>query len=104
MHPRQIHRGGWSLAAMFGMCLAADRVQAEEATLDRQLLTQSKAIVKALRDKGCRNVGVLKFQVQKGKQPASDNVGTLNMSTAGRLEMALMLANPNAESDQIGIV
>ena len=44
-----------------------------------------------LKEHGYRNVGVLKFRVQKGDEPVSDRVGTLNLDLAARLEVALVL-------------
>ena len=44
-----------------------------------------------LKEHGYRNVGVLKFRVQKGDEPVSDHVGTLNLDLAARLEVALVL-------------
>ena len=44
---------------------------------------------------------MLKFLVQKGEDPPSDNVGPLNLSIANRLEVALALANPD---EDLGII
>jgi hypothetical protein len=52
----------------------------------------------------CKNVGVLKFRVKKGNGPSSDTVGTLNMTLADRLELALILAQPSSGSDPLGII
>lgn len=78
---------------------------AEPATdLDQQLLAQSSGVLQALRDRGYKNVGVLKFRIKKGQAPVSDSVGTMNMFLADRLEVALVLANPNAADRQLGII
>ncbi len=44
---------------------------------------------------------MLKFLVKKGDAAASDNVGELNLSLANRLEVALVLSNPDEE---LGII
>jgi hypothetical protein len=68
--------------------------------LDQALLKHSPEIIDALRDMRVRNVGVLKFLVKKGKE-SSDNVGPLNLSIANRLEVALVLADPD---EKLGII
>lgn len=70
--------------------------------IERQLLKGSPTIMKALRDKGYKNVGVLKFRVKNGKAPATDRQGTLNRRLAEKLELALILANK--VNDPVGIV
>jgi hypothetical protein len=93
------------LAMLLTLCLAATgRSWATEPTLEEQLLIQGRPIIEYLRGKGYHNVGVLKFRVKKGDDPISDNVGTLNMTAANKLEIALALANSNRESEQIGVV
>lgn len=72
--------------------------------LDQAMLKQAQQVHKVLLEKGYKNVGVLKFRVKKGNEPVSDNVGTLNMTLANKLEIALVLANPPDESRQIGII
>jgi len=94
-----------ALALVVVLSLTA-RARAEEkraAALDAQLLEQAPKILEYLRDKGYKNVGVLKFRIKKGKDPVSDNVGTLNMFLANRLEVALVLTNSNDPQKQIGI-
>src|SRR5262249_50080413 len=59
----------------------------------RALVRQAPAIVKQLKAKGYANVGILKFLAVKGEGKPNDNVGTLNMTLAQRLEVALLLAN-----------
>lgn len=72
--------------------------------LDKQLFLQAPKILEYAREKGYKNLGVLKFRVKKGKEPVSDNVGTLNMFLANRLEVALVLANTSDPKKQVGIV
>ena len=81
---------------------AADGDKAEP--IDRALLKQAPAIVKFLRDEGCKNVGVLKFQVKKGDGPATDSAGPLNLAVANQLEVALLIANDNDVRKQLGII
>jgi len=69
--------------------------------LDEVLRGKAPEILKYLKSKNYANVGVLKFLVKKGDAAASDNVGELNNSLANRLEVALVLANPD---EDLGII
>ena len=80
--------------------LSGDIRAADE--LDRQLLQQAHSILGTLKEKGHKNVGVLKFRVKKGEEPATDRAGTLNMRLSEKLEMALILANK--VQDPVGII
>src|SRR5262245_66690165 len=73
-------------------------------TLEHQLRQEAPKIMQFLQEQGCRNVGVLKFRVKKGKAASSDNVGTLNMTLANRLEIALVLANSPDPAKQVGVI
>jgi hypothetical protein len=67
---------------------------AEAPALERGLVKQAPALIKTFKERGYQNVGVLKFLVAaSGSKGLSDNVGTLNMLLARRLEVALVLAN-----------
>jgi mono/diheme cytochrome c family protein len=74
--------------------------------LDAALLEQAPQLLAALREKGYKNIGVLKFRVlhegENDEEVAGDNVGPLNQMLATRLEMALALADDDKEP--IGIV
>lgn len=70
--------------------------------LDRQLLRHAPEILQYCQRKGYKNVGVLKFRVQKGQSALTDNVGPLNLDMAKQLELALVLANRVHEP--VGIV
>lgn len=95
----------FALLTLVGLTGSEAARAAEPATdLDQQLLAQSPGVLQALRDRGYKNVGVLKFRVKKGQAPVSDSVGTINMFLADRLEVALVLANPNAADKQLGII
>lgn len=84
------------LSARFGnSCPAAD-------DLEKELLKQGKKLVTALKEKGYKNVGILKFRVKKGTDAASDRVGPLNLRLAEKMELALILGNP--VNDPLGIV
>jgi len=72
--------------------------------IDRGLLKQAPAIIKFLKNKGYKNVGVLKFQVKKGNEPATDSAGLINLAVANQLELALLLANDNEVRKQLGII
>jgi hypothetical protein len=71
-------------------------------TLNQELLKQAPGVIRYLKQHGYRNVGVLKFRVQKGDEPMSDRVGLLNRNLATRLEIALVLAN--TFPDPLGII
>jgi len=82
-----------ALALMLAGIAGPTPVRAD--TLEAALLKQAPQVIGYLKVHGYRNVGVLKFRVKKGNQPASDHVGPLNLNLAGRLEIALVLANDN---------
>src|SRR5262249_16245285 len=90
-------------AAVAGV-LARSAYAADE--LEKALLKQGSDLVSALQKRGYQNVGVLKFRVKKGDQPASDRVGTLNMRLADKLELALIVATKVAKpgEPQFGII
>jgi hypothetical protein len=70
--------------------------------LETQFLKQAPAILSKLREQGYENVGVLKFRIKKGNEPATDRAGTLNLRLTEKLELALILANK--VSEPIGII
>ena len=61
--------------------------------IDDALREEAPKIMKYIKDHGYHTVGVLKFVVKKGNQPASLNTGTLNTKIAKSLEHALILLN-----------
>src|SRR4029077_244308 len=81
----------------------AGEIRAEES-IEHELVRQAPKLIKIFKEHGYHNIGVLKFLVARGEQATqvSDNVGTLNMLLARRLEMALILAN--APRQPVGIV
>ncbi len=80
-------------------------VASGEDDFSRQLYRVTPEIMDKLRSRGCKHVGVLKFHVCKSpSKTPSDDVGTLNMFAAQRLEIALALHNPHVADEQIGIV
>jgi len=82
--------------------LAADGDKPDR--LDQTLLKQAPLIIKHLRDKGYKNIGVLKFQVKKGESAPTDNAGPINLAVANQLEVALLIANDNDAKKQLGII
>jgi hypothetical protein len=60
-------------------------------SLEQSLLEQAPKIIKTLHERGCKNVGVLKFLVEQDGGKPSDSVGPLNLTLANRLEIALVL-------------
>jgi hypothetical protein len=89
-----------ALAATFLMEPNAARA-AGDANLDKALAQHAAKVIGYLRSKNYHNVGVLKFLVQKGQDKPSDNVGPLNLTIANRLEVALVLADPD---DQLKLI
>jgi hypothetical protein len=75
---------------------------AEPQPLERELLRVAKQAIKHCSDKGYKNIGVLKFQITKDGKTLSDNVGTLNVFLARRLEVALVLSDNTR--NPIGII
>jgi hypothetical protein len=83
-----------TLAALFqsgtGLAWAQDRT-----TLEQAMEKHAAKVIDYLKSKNYQAVGVLKFLVQKGEGKPSDNVGPLNLNIANRLEVALVLADPD---------
>ena len=94
----------WCFAAFIVICgcvFEGSSIQAAD-DLDKQLLKQAYSVLATLKEKGYNNVGVLKFRVKKGTEPATDRAGTLNLRLSEKLEMALILANKI--QDPVGII
>jgi hypothetical protein len=89
-----------SVLALAAVALSAPLARADN--LDTSLVKHAPEVMHYLREHHCKNVGILKFRVQKGKQPTSFKVGPLNDNLPGRLEIALCLANK--EQSPIGII
>ena len=79
------------LLAMASIGVVSNCVHA--APLDCQLLRCAPEVLRYCQKKGYKNVGVLKFRVNKGRSAVTDNVGPLNLDVANQLELALVLAN-----------
>jgi hypothetical protein len=84
----------WS-AAYVPAARAADRI-------DDEFPAQAGKILKYLKDKGYKNVGVLKFRVKKGSEPSTFHAGPLNVAMANRLENVLLIKNDRERP--IGII
>ncbi len=82
-----------SLLTLLVMAAPGADTPGSPADLERQLLVVAKDLIKEFQARGHTTVGVLKFQVCKDGKTLSDNVGTLNLLLARRLEVALVLAN-----------
>ena len=68
------------------------------------MLKQAPRVIRYLKGHDYKNVGVLKFRVKKGDEAATDSAGPLNTNLARRLEVALVLANPNDADKQVAII
>jgi hypothetical protein len=88
-----------AVLAAVGLIVAPRTARADN--LDVRLLREATAVMQVLQDRQYKNIGVLKFRVQKGEREPSFDVGLLNANMATRLEYALILANN--ESNPIGI-
>jgi hypothetical protein len=90
-HGRPRAAGGRLVAA----ALAAFALGAAETPLepiDRALSRQGPALMKYVRARGYKNVGVLKFRVRRGADPMDWSAGPIDTGLATRLELALVLA------------
>lgn len=92
--------GFWAIPALTLLLVGTSAVAAEP--LERSMVRQAPGVIRYLRSKGYKNVGVLKFLVTKDGKKFSDNVGTLNMALANRLEIALILTNN--PRDPVGLI
>jgi hypothetical protein len=90
-----------TLAAIAVLMIASPAVRAAGDPLDEQMFTKAKIILSTLKGKGFRNVGVVKFRVQRADGRLQDDVGDLNQTLANKLEVALVLAN---DDDKFGII
>ena len=70
--------------------------------IERALRRQAPGLITHFKENGYKNVGVLKFLVSREGEIPSDNVGTMNLLAARRLELALNLAND--KSKPVGII
>jgi hypothetical protein len=91
-----------TLSVLVPLALPADEPQ-QAPILESALGKEAKGILNRLKEKGYKNVGVLKFMLaREGKGKVTDSLGTLNLLLARRLEMALIVKND--PSAPIGII
>ena len=64
---------------------------AKADNIDLELIKKAPEILKFLKDKDYKNVGVLHFQLQKGKGRPTYNGGPINTNMSTRLENALLM-------------
>ena len=74
------------------VALTAPRTRADN--IDLELIKKAPEIIKFLKEKDYKNVGVLKFQLQKGKSRPTYNSGPINSNLPSRLENALLMEIP----------
>lgn len=93
-------RIGLSPVLLAALALVAAAPSAARAgDLERKLLNEAAPkVFDYLKENKYENVGVLKFIVKKHGEPTSDNVGPLNLTLAGKLEIALVLANKDEKT------
>lgn len=92
----QVRRRGFScLACTLVLATAAAPARAADRIEDN-LPGQAFKVMRYLKKQGYKNVGVLKFRVQKGDNKPSFRVGPLNVAMATRLENVLLAMNRGA--------
>jgi hypothetical protein len=79
------------VSAVVALLAAAPAARAADP-IEAALKAKAPALVEALKQKGFKNVGVLKFLARQGDGPARDDVGDLNRSLANKTQIALCLA------------
>ncbi len=104
LRPSPIERQTFRRPAVALLLAAAALIvaPARADNLDAALVKHAPEVMSYLREHRCGNVGILKFRVKKGNQPVSFKVGPLNDNMVGRLEYALINANPTKRP--IGII
>jgi hypothetical protein len=83
------------------VAMACSPLEAAADPLDTALFDSARGVLAAARAKGFKNVGVVKFLVQRSDGPLDDDVGDLNQSLANKLEVALVLANTD---EKFGVI
>ena len=78
--------------ALAAIVLTAAAATARADRLDLKLLQEAPEMVHKLQSKGYQNVGVLPFQLQKGRSPARYGTAPINGNMAARLETALVMS------------
>jgi hypothetical protein len=96
-HPITIVLTGVVLAALAPTAARADQ-------LDKKLNDEMPGVMKYLREQRYKNVGVLRFRVQKGKRPARFDNAPLNGNMATRLENLLVIHGGPDDSKAIGVI
>lgn len=95
--------GRWCLPALVVALGLGASAQVRADNIDQKLIEKASEIMKYLKDHKYKNVGVLKFTVQKGdKGKESYAAGEMNSNMATRLENALILLED--PKNPIGII
>ncbi len=81
------------LTVALSACVAAAATagSARADRIDAKLNEHAPVVLDALRKQGVKNVGVLRFRVERGKRPESFSAGPINDGLAARLENALVI-------------
>ncbi len=79
------------LMALAGLLLVSRTTRADH--IDQELSKRIPDLVKDLQAKGYNNIGVLRFQLQKGKQAPTYSAGQINGNLSTRLENLLIMHN-----------
>jgi hypothetical protein len=84
-----------------GFALADD---GEPLFFETAVYRDAKGLLKDLRKRGVKNVGILKFLVAKGDGPLKDNFGPINLTAPASYETALIVRNSPKEAERVGIL
>jgi hypothetical protein len=90
----QVARRLWqapALAVILALTAACGSARADH--LDEALIKQSKKIMEELRSHDYKNVGILKFRLERPDGKSTYDAGLINANLANRLENALILAS-----------
>lgn len=94
-----------ALAASLVVCLPVRAEKPKPAPpvspLNAEITALAPAILNHLKKQGFTNVGVLKFEVQRGTDVARDDVGELNSALAHKVEVAIALTRNKKDTFQI---
>jgi hypothetical protein len=93
-----------ALPALLLALAAASAPAARADAIDKALYDKAPEVMKFLKDKDYKNVGVLRFQLKKGKGKVTYSGGVINGNMATRLENALLMETDPKNPNPIGII
>jgi hypothetical protein len=93
-----------ALPALLLALAAASAPAARADAIDKALYDKAPEVMKFLKDKDYKNVGVLRFKLQIGKGKTTYSGGVINGNMATRLENALLMETDPKNPNPIGII